>query len=133
MADTNSEDNSRARGWLVLKHHMLTHKVGPAPIKGPPDVMTSLQIDVLLWLTRVATIIFSVGYILPVFGNPYNSYYKALMASASTSALRLHQRLPQVQFNRQFLGERERERERGERRSCGVLQVCSCQRTRPTI
>ena len=93
--------------------------------------MTSLQIDVLLWLTRVATIIFSVGYILPVFGNPYNSYYKALMASASTSALRLHQRLPQVQFNRQFLGERERER--GEGRSCGVLQVCSCQRTRPTI
>ena len=67
--------------------------------------MTSLQIDVLLWLTRVATIIFSVGYILPVFGNPYNSYYKALMASAATSALRLHQRLPQVQFNRQFLGE----------------------------
>merc|ERR1712241_1365629 len=38
------------------------------------------------------------------FGNPYNSYYKALMASAATSALRLHQRLPQVQFNRQFLG-----------------------------
>merc|ERR1719483_1118198 len=36
-------------------------------------------------------------------GNPYNSYYKALMANAATSALRLHQRLPQVQFNRQFL------------------------------
>jgi len=90
MADTNStnsEDSGRARGWLVLKHHMLTHKI-----------------EVLLWLTRVATIIFSVGYILPIFGNPYNSYYKALMAGASTSALRLHQRLPQVQFNRQFLG-----------------------------
>ena len=26
------------------------------------------------------------------------------MANAATSALRLHQRLPQVQFNRQFLG-----------------------------
>ena len=64
-----------------------------------------LQIDVLLWLTRIATMIFTVGYILPIMGNPYNSYYKALMASASTSALRLHQRLPQVQFNRQFLGE----------------------------
>ena len=62
------------------------------------------QIDVLLWATRVATILFTVGYILPIFGNPYNSYYKALMASAATSALRLHQRLPQVQFNRQFLG-----------------------------
>ena len=62
------------------------------------------QIDVLLWATRVATILFTVGYILPIFGNPYNSYYKALMASAATSALRLHQRLPQVQFNREFLG-----------------------------
>ena len=48
---------------------------------------------------------FTVGYVLPLFGNPYNSYYKALMASAATSPLRLHQRLPQVQFNRQFLGE----------------------------
>ena len=31
MADTtntNNEETSRARGWLVLKHHMLTHKVG---------------------------------------------------------------------------------------------------------
>jgi hypothetical protein len=28
---------------------------------------------------------------------------KALMANAATSALRLHQRLPQVQFTRQFL------------------------------
>ena len=58
----------------------------------------------LLWATRVATILFTVGYILPIFGNPHNSYYKALMASAATSALRLHQRLPQVQFNREFLG-----------------------------
>jgi len=71
----------------VLKAHVLAHKI-----------------DVLLWATRVATILFTVGYILPIFGNPYNSYYKALMASAATSALRLHQRLPQVQFNREFLG-----------------------------
>jgi hypothetical protein len=28
---------------------------------------------------------------------------QALMANAATSALRLHQRLPQVQFTRQFL------------------------------
>ena len=58
----------------------------------------------MLWATRVATILFTAGYILPVFGNPYSSYYKALMASAATSALRLHQRLPQVQFNTEFLG-----------------------------
>ena len=111
MADTtntSNEETSRARGWLVLKHHMLTHKVGwqcTPHLTFPSDSCLCLQIDVLLWLTRIATMIFTVGYILPIMGNPYNSYYKALMASASTSALRLHQRLPQVQFNRQFLGE----------------------------
>lgn len=87
MADTAGDNTNRPRGFLVLKAHVLAHKI-----------------DVLLWATRVATILFTVGYILPIFGNPYNSYYKALMATAATSALRLHQRLPQVQFNRQFLG-----------------------------
>eukprot|EP00090_Calanus_glacialis_P021251 TRINITY_DN3279_c0_g1_i1.p1 TRINITY_DN3279_c0_g1~~TRINITY_DN3279_c0_g1_i1.p1 ORF type:complete len:250 (-),score=83.21 TRINITY_DN3279_c0_g1_i1:157-906(-) len=85
MAEPTQEQ--RPRGWLVLKHHLLTHKI-----------------DVALWATRLTTIIFTMGYILPIMGDPYNSYYKALMANGATSALRLHQRLPQVQFNRQFLG-----------------------------
>jgi len=84
---TESTTEERPRGWLVLKHHLLTHKI-----------------DVALWATRLATMVFTLGYILPIMGNPYDSYYKALMANAATSALRLHQRLPQVQFNRQFLG-----------------------------
>merc|ERR1719278_1454686 len=83
MADNQQP---RERGWLVFKHHVLTHKI-----------------DLALWATRLATLMFTVGYVLPLFGNPYNSYYKALMASAATSALRLHQRLPQVQLSRQFL------------------------------
>jgi len=83
---TEPTPEQRPQGWLVLKHHLLTHKI-----------------DVALWATRLATIIFTIGYILPIMGNPYNSYYKALMANGATSALRLHQRLPQVQFNRQFL------------------------------
>lgn len=87
MADTDTT-NQRPRGWLVLKHHVLTHKI-----------------DVLLWVTRMATILFTIGYVFPLLGNPYNSYYKALMANAATSALRLHQRLPAVQFNRAFLGQ----------------------------
>jgi len=89
MADTTGSsggNTERPRGWLVLKHHLLTHKI-----------------ELALWFTRLATVICTVGYILPIVGNPYNSYYKALMANAATSALRLHQRLPQVQFNRQFL------------------------------
>ena len=35
--------------------------------------------------------------------NNNNNIFKALMANAATSALRLHQRLPQVQFTREFL------------------------------
>ena len=27
MADSGGENSSRPRGWLVLKHHVLTHKV----------------------------------------------------------------------------------------------------------
>ncbi|KZS16457.1 Relaxin receptor 1 [Daphnia magna] len=34
----------------------------------------------------------------------YNMYYKALLANSATSALRLHQRLPQVQLSREFIG-----------------------------
>jgi len=85
MSSQESE-NQRPRGWVALKEHVTTHKI-----------------DLALWATRLATICFSVGYILPLFGNPFNSYYKALMAHAATSALRLHQRLPQPQLNRQFL------------------------------
>jgi len=73
------------RGIGALKQHVLSHKI-----------------DVGLWVCRLATIVFTLGYIIPVFGNPYQSYYKALMANAATSALRLHQRLPQVQLTREF-------------------------------
>ena len=104
MADTAGDNTNRPRGFLVLKAHVLAHKVKLSIFPQPVHISLSPQIDVLLWATRVATILFTVGYILPILGNPYNSYYKALMATAATSALRLHQRLPQVQFNRQFLG-----------------------------
>ncbi|XP_076620257.1 transmembrane protein 33-containing Krueppel homolog 2 [Colletes latitarsis] len=91
MADTSSTgtgDNSPQieRGWLALKLHIIDNKI-----------------KVALWITRLFTIIFTIGYIIPIFGNPYNIYYKALMSSAATSALRLHQRVPRVQVNRQFL------------------------------
>lgn len=89
MADNTSSESTPPpvqRGLATLVTHVRNHKI-----------------DVALWVTRVGTILFTIGYILPIFGNPFQSYYKALMANAATSALRLHQRLPQVQFNRQFL------------------------------
>jgi len=64
------------------------------------------KIECGLWATRVATVAFALAYFLPVFGNnPHDGYYKTLAASAATSALRLHQRLPRVQLNREFLAQ----------------------------
>nr|CAD7401913.1 unnamed protein product [Timema poppensis] len=74
------------RGWEALKQHVIDHKV-----------------EVALWATRIFTILFTLGYFIPIFGNPYNAYYKALMSNAATSALRLHQRIPRVTFTREFL------------------------------
>jgi hypothetical protein len=76
MTDTSdSNTQGQTRGIGALKNHLLAHKV-----------------DVGLWLTRLATIFFSIAYIIPIIGNPTQSFYKALMANAATSALRLHQR-----------------------------------------
>jgi len=63
---------------------------------------TTHKLDMAQWGTRLATILFTLGYFLPLFGNPYNAYYKALMANAATNALRLHQRMPPVRFSREY-------------------------------
>lgn len=68
------------------------------------DHMMANKVDALLWLTRLATIIFTVFCLVPIGINPYICYQRALISSAATSALRLHQRLPNVQFTREFLG-----------------------------
>ncbi|XP_032683143.1 Krueppel homolog 2 [Odontomachus brunneus] len=92
MADntrTDSGDSSSPqveKGWSELKQHIVENKINFA-----------------LWLTRCFTIILTIGYIIPIFGNPFNIYYKILMNNAATSALRLHQRVPRVQITRQFL------------------------------
>ncbi len=96
------------RGWNTLVSHVSAHKL-----------------DCGLWATRLATVVFALGYFLPIFGgDPRTAYYKALViiaqhilvssslililvvsqaANAATSALRLHQRLPAVRLNREFL------------------------------
>ena len=77
-----------ARGFSTLSSYMLAHKI-----------------ETGLWLTRLMTVGFTFNYFFPFFpfsGEPISSYYKALMANAATSALRLHQRNPSVQLNRQF-------------------------------
>lgn len=74
------------RGWHAVKQYIVDNKIKAA-----------------LWVTRLFTVVFTIGYIIPIFGNSYNIYYKALMSNAATSALRLHQRIQRVQLNREFL------------------------------
>ncbi|XP_057319779.1 Krueppel homolog 2 [Microplitis mediator] len=91
MADSPSSGSADSspqveKGWGALKQHILANKINAG-----------------LWATRVFTILFTVAFLIPLFGNPYNAYYKALMSSAATSALRLHQRVPVVRLNMQFI------------------------------
>jgi len=62
------------------------------------------KINFALWCTRLATIIFTLNYLVPIFGYSHSMYSKALIANAATSALRLHQRLPRVQLSQEFFG-----------------------------
>jgi len=67
--------------------------------------MSGNKIEALLWLTRIITVLSTFAFFLPVFGgNPYSYYQKVLLSNAVTSALRLHQRVPNFQFSREYLG-----------------------------
>lgn len=80
--------SSPARGWPALKEHILANKITFG-----------------MFCTRLLTLFFTLNYFLPIFlSHSTQCYYKALMANAATSALRLHQRIPRVQFDRAFLG-----------------------------
>jgi len=93
MADNNAsqQTQNRPKGFSNLIRHMTADYLG-----------------VGLWLTRIITIVLALfGYILPLlggfFGDPIACYYKTLMAAAATSALRLHQRMPRIQLNQEFI------------------------------
>ncbi|UJR36559.1 hypothetical protein I4U23_029278 [Adineta vaga] len=69
------------------------------------NVLLERKTDAVLLLSRLATIFFTLMYILPFFrsNSEANVYYtKALIASAVTSALRLRQRIPTFQLSREF-------------------------------
>ncbi|XP_055893383.1 transmembrane protein 33-like [Biomphalaria glabrata] len=66
--------------------------------------MMENKVETTLWLTRIFTVVCTVLFIVPIVGdNPYSFYQRALLSAAATSALRLHQRLPNVRFNMDFL------------------------------
>lgn len=90
MADstTSSSTSQPGRGLPALKQHVIEHKI-----------------DVGLWALRLLTILFTISYFIPIFGNPYNVYYKALIGNSAINALRLHQRMPPIQFTSAFFAE----------------------------
>lgn len=69
----------------------------PGGVRKVAQYLLSRRIEAGLWLTRLMTLAFSLGFLLPIFpwsgSPPATSYYKAFMSNAATSALRLHQRL----------------------------------------
>jgi hypothetical protein len=78
----------------------------PRPSQGNPVLAHMIQnkVETTLWLTRIFTVVCSILFLIPLFGdNPYIFYQRALIAAAATSALRLHQRVPRVQLNMEFL------------------------------
>ncbi|XP_022902895.1 Krueppel homolog 2 [Onthophagus taurus] len=85
---TSNSTPNRGLNITALKEHVISHKI-----------------DVALWAIRILTFLFTIGYLFPIFGNANSCYYKALLANAATSALRLHQRLGMVRFNTEFLRE----------------------------
>lgn len=85
MSDQQSQE-PQPRGVQKLKEHIILNKI-----------------DTALWAFRLLTILFTIGYIIPIFGNPTNAYYKVLMANAVTSALRLHQRMSPFVFSGNYL------------------------------
>ncbi|XP_053677158.1 Krueppel homolog 2 [Anopheles nili] len=91
MSDKQREQQSQPRqtGFAALKEHVLENKL-----------------ETTQWVSRVLTIYFALGYVLPfLYGNPVNAYYKVLMANAATSAIRLHQRLPPFTLSRAYLSQ----------------------------
>ena len=65
--------------------------------------LAAKKIDSLLWVTRIFTLVCTIMFIIPLFGVNPSLYHRILISNAATSALRLHQRLPAVQFSMNFL------------------------------
>ena len=78
----------------------------PRPVASPSlfHLVLERKTDFILLLSRSAIIIFTIMYILSIYHSEPQAYYtKALLSSIVTSGLRLHQRLPTLEFSRAFL------------------------------
>ncbi|KAK7576277.1 hypothetical protein V9T40_012563 [Parthenolecanium corni] len=83
MADSGTQPQY---GFEALRRHAIAHKL-----------------DMSMWVIRALALIFTFAYFIPIIGNPYNAYYRILLANAAVSALRLHQRLPNPSISKEFV------------------------------
>jgi len=97
--DTASASSSTTRNSTQIPPRSTTSS--PSLI----SVLLERKTDAVLLLSRLATIFFTLIYILPFIrsNSESNVYYsKALLSSAVTSALRLRQRIPTIEFSREY-------------------------------
>ncbi|XP_014216440.1 Krueppel homolog 2 [Copidosoma floridanum] len=89
MADTSGESRTNSApqtGWFAVKQELSQDKIKAAQCA-----------------IRLITILFTFVYLLPIFGNPYDAYYKVLLSCTATNILRLHQRVPRISFTAEFM------------------------------
>lgn len=75
---------------------------GDQPRRGFEAVVEHIsehRIDFILAVTRCLTVVCTLSYIIGFPGSPSNRYKQALLGTAATSSLRLHQRMPPPPFN----------------------------------
>ena len=76
----------------------------PSPITAILNHYSVNKLEALLMTTRLLTCVFALLYLLP-FGGSTTYFRKVLIANAATSALRLHQRMPQFQLSAEFMNQ----------------------------
>lgn len=78
----------------------------PPPPTSPSliNILNERKTDAVLLLSRLATIFFTIMFVLPFFHSEASVYYsKALLSSIVTSILRLSQRIHHFELSREFL------------------------------
>lgn len=77
---------------------------GDTALKRITNHISSNKIEASLWMTRMCTIFCTINFFIPLLtSNPYNYFHKCLLSNCITSALRLHQRVPNFRLTREFL------------------------------
>lgn len=102
MEDTNASSQQSTDGASSSTRAENNANPNPNTGRNSQDLIkyiTDDKISAVLWLTRLLTIVFSFLFIVPLFGyDPNTLFQKAMMSSAATSALKLHQRISNVPF-----------------------------------